>query len=155
LIQFIEGDLIKSNSDALVNTVNCVGVMGKGIALEFRNEFQENYFEYKKACQLHQVKIGEMFVVPTNNFFCSPKYIINFPTKDHWRNPSRLEWIKLGLEDLKSTILDYKIQSISMPKLGCTNGGLDWNIVKELIVESLSELETVDIKIYDRPRRYL
>ena len=148
MISFISGDITKSNSDALVNTVNCVGVMGKGIALEFRNEFKENYFEYKKACAKHQVKIGKMFVTQTGNFFGSPKYIINFPTKDHWRNPSKLEWIVLGLEDLKSTVLNSKISSISIPKLCCTNGGLDWNIVKELIVEKLSDLTDVDTYVY-------
>src|SRR5438067_432660 len=140
MIYRAEGDLLGTNVEALVNTVNTVGVMGKGIALQFKERFPENYKLYKAAADAKELHTGKMFVVPTNRMD-DVKWIINFPTKKHWRYPSKIEYIKEGLDDLVDVIKKYQIKSIALPSLGCGNGGLDWDIVKPLITEKLSVLE--------------
>lgn len=122
-----------SGADVLVNAVNCVGVMGKGIALEFKQRFPVNYQAYRSACTGNIVRLGSMYVTHG-----SPT-IVNFPTKRHWRDPSKIEWIEAGLIDLRR-ILDAQAQGlvVAMPALGCQNGGLDWEIVRPLIVDALS-----------------
>lgn len=148
MIEFIKGNLLEAEAEALVNTVNTVGVMGKGIALQFRETFPENYKFYQKACKQSQVQIGKMLVFD-NGQFVSPRYIINFPTKTHWREKSKLEDIQAGLADLQKVIHDYGIQSIAVPPLGCGNGGLDWNLVRPMIVAALSQFDAVKILVYE------
>lgn len=120
--------LFDEKVEALVNPVNCVGVCGKGLALDFKNKFPKNYAEYRVACENGLVKPGEMFVTQTG--INLPKYIINFPTKLHWKNPSRPEWIKTGLVQLVNVVMEKHIKSIAIPAIGCGLGGLDWRTVK-------------------------
>ncbi|MBP9096076.1 MAG: macro domain-containing protein [Ignavibacteria bacterium] len=148
MIKFIVGDIINADSEALVNTVNTEGVMGKGIALEFKESFPENYKLYKKACDAGEIKTGNMFVTHTNRLD-NPKYIINFPTKQHWRNPSKIEYIKEGLIDLEKVINDYEIKSIAIPPLGCGNGKLNWKVVKPLIEKTLSGIDDINAIVYE------
>ena len=143
MIKYLNGDLFKSNTEALVNTVNLVGVMGKGIALKFKELFPINFNLYKKACEFNEINIGKLFTTIENN-----KIIINFPTKLHWKNNSRYIYIESGLVNLRQIIIDHKIKSISIPPLGCGNGGLEWNSVKSIIENNLSDLDC-DILIYE------
>ena len=133
------GNILDAGTQALVNTVNTVGVMGKGIALQFKNTFPENFAAYAAAVKRGELKVGTVQVVPVKST-TGVEYIINFPTKAHWRFPSRIEWIKEGLRDLKEKITQYKIRSVAIPPLGCGNGGLDWAEVKPLIEEALKDL---------------
>lgn len=147
-ISIRKGDLLSSSDvDAIVNTVNCVGVMGKGIALQFKKKWPENFKEYQKACKNNQVVLGKMFIHYLGGL-ATPKYIINFPTKQHWRSPSKISDIKTGLTDLLDTINKHKIGSIAIPPLGCGNGGLDWNDVYPLIVETFKNHPEIDVHIY-------
>lgn len=148
MIRFTTGNLLKADVEALVNTVNTVGVMGKGIALQFKEKFQENYKLYKKAAQQNSLQVGTVFIVPTNRID-HVKWIVNFPTKRNWRQPSKIEYIEDGLNDLIEQIKAKNIKSIAMPPLGCGNGGLDWSIVKEIIIRKLLILENVDIIVYE------
>jgi O-acetyl-ADP-ribose deacetylase (regulator of RNase III) len=148
MIEFKRGNLLEEQTEALVNTVNCVGVMGKGIALQFKQAFPENFKQYKKACDAQEVKPGEMFTVSTDSVFY-PRYIINFPTKRHWKGKSKLEDIQTGLKALVEEVQRHGIHSISIPPLGCGNGGLDWNIVKPMIVEAFAELPEVHVSIFE------
>jgi O-acetyl-ADP-ribose deacetylase (regulator of RNase III) len=140
------GDLLKVEAEALVNPVNCVGTMGKGLALQFRGEFHENYDLYREACGRNEVRLGEMFVYETH-FTVLPKYIINFPTKQHWRQPSELRDIKSGLTALVRTVRDRRIKSIAIPRLGCGNGGLKWDSVRPLIVEAFTPMTKIQVLI--------
>lgn len=151
MIKIVHNNLFDSEAEAIINTVNCVGVMGKGLALEFKKRYLGNYAAYKRACDAGQVKTGKMFVYKTESFF-GPKYIINFPTKDHWRNPSKIEYIREGLDDLIEVIKTNNIKSIAIPPLGCGLGGLDWNVVKKMIVVKMSELKyNTDVIICQLP----
>jgi O-acetyl-ADP-ribose deacetylase (regulator of RNase III) len=143
MITYKKGDLLNDNAAALVNTVNCVGVMGKGIALQFKNKYPANYRIYKKACDEGRVCTGKMHVVCFHNLV-----IINFPTKEDWRNPSKLEWVEEGLQQLAKVIKMHRIKSIAIPALGCSNGGLDWDGVKPLIEKYLGNSEK-DIRVYE------
>ncbi|MEM9619173.1 MAG: macro domain-containing protein [Pseudomonadota bacterium] len=154
MLHFTKGNLLEAEADALVNTVNTVGVMGKGIALMFKEAFPENYEQYKAACKAKQVRTGEMFVTERLNLMASPRWIINFPTKQHWRSPSKMEWIVDGLQDLKRVITDNQIKSIALPPLGSGNGGLNWSDVRQEIVDALEELDGVDVIIYEPTSRY-
>ena len=147
MIQYIEGDLLESKAEALVNTVNTVGVMGKGIALQFKNRFPSNYKRYAQACKEKQVKAGSLFILEDTSLLGGKKKIINFPTKTDWRKPSEYSYIENGLIELSKYIRENSIKSIAIPPLGTGNGGLDWNKVKALIEKYLSELEC-DIQIY-------
>ncbi len=147
MITYETGNLLTAHVEALVNTVNTVGVMGKGIALQFKEAFPENYRAYAAACKKGSVVTGSMFITETNRMD-GLRYIINFPTKMHWKYPSKLEFIRDGLEDLKRVILEKNIRSIALPPLGCGNGGLDWRIVKPLIEEILHDLP-VSILVYE------
>ncbi len=148
MIEFTKGNLLEADVEALVNTVNTVGVMGKGIALQFRQAFPENYEAYKKACKCGEVKIGKMFVVATGRL-TNPRYIINFPTKRHWRSKSRIEDIQKGLEDLVRLVKKKNIRSIAIPPLGCGFGGLRWEDVRPLIVKAFESLPDVRVLIYE------
>ena len=153
MIKYTKGNLLEADVEALVNTVNTVGVMGKGIALMFKERYPNNMREYAKACKAQQVQTGKMFVTETGELI-GPKWVINFPTKQHWRSPSRLEWITAGLEDLKSVIQSNNIKSIAIPPLGAGNGGLDWPVVREHIHNALVDLEDVEILIYEPTSQY-
>ncbi len=143
-----KGNIIDNNSEALVNTVNTKGIMGAGIALQFKKAFPENFKLYEKASRDGKIKIGKVFVTETNRL-TNPKYIVNFPTKQDWRHPSKLIWIKDGLTDLRSFIIQKKIKSIAIPPLGCGNGKLDWKDVKPLIYQSLEGIENLDAVIFE------
>jgi O-acetyl-ADP-ribose deacetylase (regulator of RNase III) len=140
-------NLLDAPADALVNTVNTVGVMGKGLALQFKQAYPGNFRAYQAACRNGEVGLGRMFVyepgVPGQ-----PRYVINFPTKGHWRANSKLGDIQTGLEDLRQVILDRGITSIAVPPLGCGNGGLSWQDVRPLIVEALGDLPGVSVLLY-------
>jgi O-acetyl-ADP-ribose deacetylase (regulator of RNase III) len=153
MIHFTNGNLLKSDVEALVNTVNTVGIMGKGIALMFKDAFKENYELYEAACKAGEVKVGHVFVTHRNELF-GPKWIINFPTKKHWRHPTKTQWVIDGLQDLRDFISKNNIKSIAIPPLGCGNGGLDWQNVKKLLVEALSDLERVEIIVYEPTHEY-
>lgn len=148
MIRFKQGNLLDEKTEALVNTVNCVGVMGKGIALQFKKSYPENFKAYKKVCDAGKLHPGEMFVYD-NGTVLNPRYIINFPTKRHWRGNSRLEDIESGLQALVREIQERQIRSIAIPPLGCGNGGLDWNEVKPLIVEACERIPSVEVILYE------
>ena len=148
MLQYKTGDILKENAEALVNTVNCVGAMGRGIALQFKKAFPQNYKMYASACKHKQVNPGKMFVFETDEMF-NPKFIINFPTKRHWRGKSRIEDIALGLIDLITVIKKYNIKSIAIPPLGSGLGGLNWRQVKNLIEKALNTLEDVDVIVFE------
>lgn len=148
MIEYRRDNLLKADVEALVNSVNTVGVMGKGIALQFKREFPENFKAYERACKKGEVKTGKMFTVPVGKL-TNPRYIINFPTKEHWRGKSRIEYVKDGLEDLIREIKRLDIGSIAIPPLGCGVGGLDWSEVRPLIEAALSRVPQTQAFIYD------
>jgi len=154
MITFTEGNLLKAEAEALVNTVNTFGVMGKGIALMFKEAFPENFRAYAAACKKHEVEVGRVFATERQDLVGGPKWIINFPTKKHWRNPSKIEWIKEGLEDLVRFIHEHKIKSVALPPLGSGNGGLDWKEVRPAIEAALGNLQDVDVVVYEPTARY-
>lgn len=147
MLEFSSGNLLTADVEALVNTVNCVGVMGKGIALQFKQAFPENTRIYEKACRNNELHPGIMLVVPTGNYV-NPRYIINFPTKTHWKGKSKISYIKTGLDALVAEMGKLNIQSIAIPPLGCGNGGLSWQEVFPLIEESISKLPHVRALIF-------
>ena len=130
MITYVKGDLLKASTEALVNAVNTVGVMGKGIALQFKHKFPHNYKVYRAACKDDTFQIGEVLIVKDRDL-SGEKWIINFPTKKYWRSPSKYEYITSGLQDLRKVIEQNKIKSIAIPPLGCGNGGLEWKKVKQ------------------------
>lgn len=147
-MRYMTGNLLASPAQALVNTVNTVGVMGKGIALQLKKRFPVNFKIYEKACNAGDVKIGRMLVVRENTLE-GEKVIINFPTKTEWFKKSQYGYIEEGLKDLVRVINECKISSIAIPPLGCGNGGLKWEKVKEMMETHLSVLKDVDIMIYE------
>ena len=148
MITYKHDDIFNANAEALVNTVNCVGVMGRGIALQFKKRFPENFAEYEKACKQNEVVPGKMFVHSTGSMI-NPRFVINFPTKRHWRGSSRLEDIEAGLIALKNVIIQNNIKSIAIPPLGCGLGGLDWSVVKSKIELALNDLTDVEIMVFE------
>lgn len=148
MLELKQGNLLKEDAEVLVNAVNCVGVMGKGIALQFKQAFPENFQQYKKACDAKELQPGRMFTVPTGKLF-TPKYIINFPTKSHWKSQSKIEDIHTGLKALVLEVQQLGITSIAIPALGCGNGGLDWVEVKHLIESAFAELPEVRAIIFE------
>lgn len=147
MIKYVTGNLLESNAQALVNAVNTVGVMGKGIALQFKKAFPDNFKVYEKACKDRTFKVGQV-LVHEESLLENTKLIINFPTKTSWRLPSEYEYIQQGLVALRKEIMSRHIQSVAIPALGAGNGGLDWLKVKSLIENYLSDLE-VDIFVYE------
>ena len=141
MIQYPVGDLLASGAEALVNTVNTVGVMGKGIALQFKKMFPDNSKAYIKAFKEGKLTTGKLLVTEEETTYTGRKIIINFPTKTDWRKPSEYSYIESGLQDLVKVIRDRKIRSIAVPPLGAGNGGLDWNKVKQLMEKYLSGLD--------------
>jgi O-acetyl-ADP-ribose deacetylase (regulator of RNase III) len=154
MIQFTQGNLLEANVEALVNTVNTVGVMGKGVALMFKEAFPENFKAYQAACKHHEVRTGRVFVTERRDVMGGPKWIINFPTKEHWRSPSRMEWIAAGLDDLSDFVVRNTVRSIALPPLGSGNGGLEWPSVRRLIVDKLESLRDVSIIVYEPTSEY-
>jgi len=148
MIHLVSGNLLEAQTEALVNTVNCMGIMGKGIALQFKQAFPDNFNDYSQACSKGKVRIGKMFVYRTDSMF-HPKYIINFPTKRHWKAKSRLEDIELGLKDLVRIIKDLNIKSIAVPPLGSGLGGLNWGEVKSRILDALDNVPDVRVLLYE------
>ena len=153
MINFSKGNLLDCDAEALVNTVNTVGVMGKGVALMFKEAYPENFAAYEEACRLKEVRVGTMFVTEREQMF-GPKWIINFPTKAHWRFPSKLEWIVDGLDDLKRVIAEKQIRSIALPPLGAGNGGLNWKDVRPVIEHALKDLPGVTVTVYEPTEKY-
>jgi len=147
MIEYRTGDILTTDAEALVNTVNCVGIMGRGIALQFKNAYPANFKAYAAACNRGEVQPGRMFVFTTDTLG-NPKYIINFPTKRHWRDKSRMEDIDDGLVALAREIRERGIYSIAIPPLGSGLGGLYWPDVRERIEAALRGLNDVDIIIY-------
>jgi O-acetyl-ADP-ribose deacetylase (regulator of RNase III) len=147
MIEHAEGNLLLADAEALVNTVNCIGYMGKGIALQFKQAFPESFTDYQKACRAREVQPGRMHIHATGSMV-NPRYIINFPTKRHWRGKSRMEDIDQGLQALVSEIKRLGIQSIAVPPLGCGNGGLDWSLVGPKIEAAFAELPDVRVLLY-------
>jgi O-acetyl-ADP-ribose deacetylase (regulator of RNase III) len=153
MINFRQGNLLEADVGAVVNTVNTVGVMGKGIALLFKERYPENFAAYEAACKAGAIKVGHMFVTETGEL-SGPRWVINFPTKQHWRHPSRLEWIASGLEDLARVAREKRIRSLALPPLGCGNGGLDWQEVRPLIEALAAKLPGVEIIAYEPTPQY-
>ncbi len=154
MITYTTGNLLDSQADALVNTVNTVGIMGKGIALMFKERFPENFRAYSAACNEKQVEVGHMFVTERKDLVDGPRWIINFPTKKHWRHPSKEEWIAEGLDDLAAFIIEHGVRSIALPPLGSGNGGLDWSRIRPLIEAKLGALDDVAIVVYEPTSQY-
>ncbi|WP_419834899.1 macro domain-containing protein [Endozoicomonas atrinae] len=148
MITLTQGNLLNSEAEALVNTVNCKGYMGKGIALQFRKAFPENFAAYQKACKQNRVVPGRMFVFEYDDML-NRKTIINFPTKRHWRQHSRMEDIESGLTSLVNEVQARNIRSIAIPPLGCGLGGLDWSEVKPRIEAAFAPLGNVKVFLYE------
>jgi len=147
MIRYVTGDLLAADSEALVNSVNCVGVMGRGVALAFKRRFPDNFKAYKTACDWGELQMGRMFVFETDELM--PRLIINFPTKQHWRARSRLADIEAGLSSLVAEVERHQIRSIALPPLGCGLGGLDWSDVKPCIHRALAGVTDLDALIFE------
>jgi len=144
MIQYISGNLFTSNAKVLVNTVNTVGIMGKGIAYDFKKYYPKMFEEYKQLCDTNQFNIGDLNLYKTPN-----KWILNFPTKEHWRSPSQIEFIEKGLQKLVQDAHKLQINDIAMPKLGCGNGGLDWESEVKPLVEKYLKKSPINVSIYE------
>jgi O-acetyl-ADP-ribose deacetylase (regulator of RNase III) len=139
----VHGDLLKSDMQTLVNTVNCVGVMGKGIALKFRRKYPEMYADYVERCAAGDVRPGE----PYEYKLADGRIIVNFPTKSHWRAASQLPWVSDGLDRLAANASAWGLRGIAIPPLGCGNGGLDWSDVEPLMTSKLAQLD-LPVELY-------
>ncbi len=148
MIKICQGNILEAQVEALVNPVNCVGVMGKGLALTFKQVYPENFYLYQKACKKGRVQLGEMFITNSSNHLFNPFYIINFPTKHHWKDCSKIEDIKSGLARLVIDIKLQQIKSIAIPALGCGLGGLNWKEVELLIVSVFNNLPEVQVMLF-------
>lgn len=153
MITYTTGNLLEAPVEALVNTVNEIGVMGKGVALQFKEAFPEAAREYVEAAKRGEVHVGRVLVT-TARSLAGPRWIIHFPTKRHWRNPSKLEWVRTGLIDLSRVIHELGIRSIAVPSLGCGNGKLAWRDVRPLIEETLGGLPGVEVLVFEPVERY-
>lgn len=148
MIRLAHGDILRAEAEALVNTVNCVGVMGRGVALQFKKAYPANFKSYRAACDQGLVTPGAMHVYETGRLD-SPRVIINFPTKRHWRAKSRLEDIEKGLVALVSVVRDRGLRSIAIPPLGCGLGGLDWHVVRPAIERAMAQLPDVEVLLFE------
>ena len=148
MIESIEGNLLKADAEAFVNAVNCIGIMGKGIALQFKKAFPENFKKYKTVCEWKGLQLGKLFIFETSLLY-NPKYIVNFPTKNHWKEKSQMEYIESGLKTLIKEILKRKISSIAIPPLGSGLGGLKWNNVRLKIEEAFEQIPDVHVLLYE------
>lgn len=143
MIKLVSGNILDSNMQTITNTVNTVAVMGKGLALEFKHKYPDYYAEYKDLCLQNEFKPGIPYLHKKYN-----PWILSFPTKEHWRNPSKLEWIETGLRIIAKDYNRVGIESIAIPALGCSNGGLKWESVHKLMLDILVDLP-IDIEIYE------
>jgi O-acetyl-ADP-ribose deacetylase (regulator of RNase III) len=148
MIELVQGDILKADAEALVNTVNCIGFMGKGFALQFKKAYPQNFDAYHKACNAGEVQPGRMFIIDLHSML-NPKYVVNFPTKRHWRAESRYEDIESGLEALVAEVQRRGIRSIAIPPLGCGLGGLDWNKVRPMIEQAFTSLPGVRVLLFE------
>lgn len=148
MIEYKQGDLLASNVEAIVNTVNCVGVMGRGIALQFKKQYPDNFKYYEAACKGNELAPGKMLVYETNTLI-NPRLIINFPTKCHWREASKIEYIEAGLFSLLNVIQAYNIKTIAVPPLGCGLGGLEWSEVRQRMESAFARLSDVRVIIFE------
>jgi O-acetyl-ADP-ribose deacetylase (regulator of RNase III) len=148
MVELKRGDILAAEADALVNTVNCVGIMGRGIALQFRKAFPENFNAYEAACKRGEVRPGNMLVYETG-LLAGPRFIFNFPTKRHWKGKSSLKDIDAGLSALVRVVRDRGIRSLAVPPLGCGLGGLDWNVVRPRIIHAFRELPGVRVLLFE------
>ena len=153
MVRYNSGNLLEAQTEALVNTVNEVGVMGKGVALMFRESFPESAKVYQTAAKAGAVRVGHIFVTESASLI-APKYILHFPTKKHWRHPSRIEWIRDGLDDLVRVVRERRIQSVALPPLGCGNGGLDWEVVRREIEAAFDAVPDIDVLLYEPTDAY-
>src|SRR5258708_7955623 len=153
MMKFLQGNLLDAPTEAVVNTVNTVGVMGKGIALMFKEAFPDNFRAYEAACKRKEIRVGHMFVTE-NLMFEGPRWLINFPSKKHWRQPSKLEWIVEGLKDLRRVVQEHQIRSIALPPRGSGNGGLAWGEMRAEIQRILGDLDGVYIELYEPTAKY-
>ncbi|HWV47765.1 MAG TPA: macro domain-containing protein, partial [Nitrospira sp.] len=142
-MQILIGDILKSKAQTLINTVNCVGVMGKGIALEFKNRFPDMYEDYVQRCQRREVKPGIPYLYKT----LFPPQIINFPTKDHWKSISKVSDIERGLKHLVEYYKEWGVTSLAIPPLGCGNGQLEWRVVGPLIYRFVKDIG-IPVEVY-------
>jgi len=149
MIKYLIGNLFDSKAEALVNTVNTVGIMGKGIALQFKKLFPNNFKIYKDSCDKKEFNIGQLIVSRDQNIITGEKMIINFPTKKHWKSPSEYEYIEKGIDELIKVIVEKEIKSIAIPPLGSGNGGLQWYKVKDIINNKLSIINNCEIYVYE------
>ncbi|HJQ85417.1 MAG TPA: macro domain-containing protein [Candidatus Binatia bacterium] len=147
MVELKRGNLLGTQADALVNTVNTEGVMGKGIALQFKKAFPANYDAYRRECESGHIQIGKVFVYELGALL--PRYIFNFPTKKSWRHPSKVEYIRAGLSDLVKEVRRLHIRSIAIPPLGCGNGGLEWSKVRPLIEQAFADLRDVRVILFE------
>lgn len=148
MLEITTGNLLNAPVEALVNTVNTEGVMGKGIALQFKQAYPDMFRAYEAACKAKEVRLGHVHIYDLGGLVGGPRWIVNFPTKGHWKAKSRIEDVATGLEDLVQKIRELGIRSIAVPPLGCGYGGLDWNDVEPLIVDAFDRLPEVDVKLY-------
>lgn len=148
MVELRTGDILQADAEALVNTVNCVGVMGRGIALAFKEAYPQNFKAYESACKRHEVLPGKLHLFETG-LLVHPRYIINFPTKRHWRDKSRIEDIEAGLEALVGLIREKHIETVAIPPLGCGLGGLKWSDVKPRIEQAFSTLTDVRVILFE------
>lgn len=147
MIRQVEGNLLQADAEAVVNTVNCVGFMGKGIALQFKQAYPDNFLFYEHACKAGEVRPGHMLIFETGKFV-NPRFIINFPTKRDWRGKSRIEDIEAGLKTLIADVQRMGIRSVAVPPLGCGNGGLDWVVVRPMIESAFASLPGVEVLLF-------
>jgi len=148
MIELTQGDILQADAEALVNTVNCVGIMGRGIALQFKKRFPDNFKHYKAVCDKKELQPGKMFINDLNRLY-NPRYVVNFPTKRHWKGKSRMEDIESGLQALVAEVRKRDIQSIAIPPLGCGLGGLRWVDVRVRIEEAFKDLTDVKVLLYE------
>lgn len=148
MVELRQGDILGADAEALVNTVNCVGIMGRGIALQFKNAFPENYDIYRRVCDRAELHPGMMLVYDTGHL-SNPRYVINFPTKRHWKGKSKIEDIDSGLRALIQEVRKHNIRSIAVPPLGCGLGGLDWDEVRPRIERAFADMPDVRVLVYE------
>jgi len=142
-MKILVGDILKSNAQTIVNTVNCVGIMGKGIALEFKNRFPDMFKDYVKRCERNEVRLGEPYLYKT---LFGPQ-IVNFPTKEHWKSISKISEVQKGLDYLVKHYKQWGVTSIAIPPLGCGNGQLEWSVVGPLIYKLVKQMD-IPVEIY-------
>ena len=153
MLEFTQGNLLETDAEALVNTVNTVGVMGKGIALMFKEQFPDNNQAYVAHCKAGAFQPGTLFVTERKDMF-GPRWIVNFATKKHWRHPSKMEWIDSGLAELREFIRDNHVRSVAVPPLGAGNGKLEWTEVRPRIEQALGELDDVRVIVFEPTAKY-